>query len=492
MINLNMLNILGISNITIILLVSLALLISCLFSNIMRYVTVVVLTAVLSITGVFSTFYSYKYFTTKGAVYGKYEMGANNITKVLFDGSKTFTYSLLGFAPTSQNNIYECKVTFDSVTLDLSKFNNMSLNNSACNLQKQDTNAMQVTYSYAFLDENYNSLCSDTLSISLYTYTNSMQLTLSTQSGDSGAKYWRKFMQKNGLTISLTTAESKPTEPEKDPEELEKVYTGWQATEFKGLTNFSANSPAYNYIWTDGIYTYYSNTTKQYILDTSTQTWFEMTWGGSLSTKNFIGGFVWTDGDNYYFSYGTEQYVLDVAQHNWTAVEWQGLTKFYGNHIWTDGNNYYYLYDKEQYVLSKGSRTWTKAVLSGDIEKDLSNNIATLSGRNVWTDGLNYYVSYSNSNYYIIDTKTLKTTKITLDDYPKDIDGKNIFSPLNLWTDGINLYYSYKTYHYVMNTSTHCWEQKIWTGVNSFYGEYVWSDGTNIYYSNGSYQYVLV
>ena len=99
-------------------------------------------------------------------------------------------------------------------------------------------------------------------------------------------------------------------------------------------------------IWTDGVNTYYSDDSQQYVLQGDT--WVTKTWNGLTS---FLGSSVWTDGANIYYSNTSTQYVLDKATSTWEKKTWTGLTSFNGNRIWADGT-YYYSYGSKQYQFS--------------------------------------------------------------------------------------------------------------------------------------------
>ena len=58
-----------------------------------------------------------------------------------------------------------------------------------------------------------------------------------------------------------------------------------------------------------------------------------------------------------------------------------------------------------------------------------------------------------------------------------------------VWKDGDDIYYSRyggSNQQYVLNKSTHTWEDKTWYGLQPAYGNCIWTDGENIYYSDGN------
>lgn len=120
------------------------------------------------------------------------------------------------------------------------------------------------------------------------------------------------------------------------------------------------------------------------------------TWNGLTS---FYGSCVWTDDTNIYYSNGSKQYVLDAATSTWSEKTWKGLTRLSGDHIWTDGENYYCSNSSSSYgtvgnyILNVATSTWEEMIWNGDL--------TSFDGYSVWTDGTNYYYSYG-SNQYIL------------------------------------------------------------------------------------------
>ena len=76
-------------------------------------------------------------------------------------------------------------------------------------------------------------------------------------------------------------------------------------------------------------------------------TWEPKTWNG---LTGFYGQYIWTDGTNTYYSNSSKQYVLNGD--TWKSKTWTGLTTFDGRDIWTDGSNYYHSSVLKQYVFS--------------------------------------------------------------------------------------------------------------------------------------------
>ena len=250
----------------------------------------------------------------------------------------------------------------------------------------------------------------------------------------------------------------------------------WEPKSWNGFSNISG----YN-IWTDGENIYYSNDTKQYVLNRETSTWEPKTWNGLTA---FYGEDIWTDGNDIYYSYGANQYVFNRETSTWEPKYWYGLTSFDGHDIWTDGENIYYSYLTEQYVLKLSEnfilywepKTW--------------NGLTSFVNNKIWTDGYDIYyveskgVSTGVKDYYVLNRET-STWEL------KTLNGLDAFYYNSIWTDGENIYYSYDAHHVVFNREASTWEPKTWNGLTRFYGEYIWTDGENIYYSRNTDQYKL-
>lgn len=221
-----------------------------------------------------------------------------------------------------------------------------------------------------------------------------------------------------------------------------------------------------NYVWYKDDAVYYSESTRQYILDKETFVWKNQKWNG---LESFYGSNVWTDGINAYYSVGVSQYVLNGD--TWEPKTWNGYTPENGYYVWTDGANVYYSSGSAQYVLDKETSTWGPKTWNG---------MTSFDGRYVWTDGSNIYYSYStyySTNEHYVLNKETSTWE------PKTWTGNQEVRGSNIWTDGVNIYHSYGGKQHILSGDT--WKTKTWDNniLYNFYGEYVWTDGTNYYCS---------
>ncbi|MBR4418771.1 MAG: InlB B-repeat-containing protein, partial [Clostridia bacterium] len=166
------------------------------------------------------------------------------------------------------------------------------------------------------------------------------------------------------------------------------IYTTWTEMTWNGLTSFFGE-----YVWTDGVSTYYSKGSEQYILDRETNTWSLFEWEGF---SDFYGSYVWTDGENIYYSMNSEQYILDRSLHKWISYTWNngpvysnGNSRLRGDYIWTDGVDTYLLDGSVVYVLEKSNNSWVRLYWP---TSDISYH-----PQYIWTDGVEFYVKGNNS-----------------------------------------------------------------------------------------------
>ena len=109
------------------------------------------------------------------------------------------------------------------------------------------------------------------------------------------------------------------------------------------------------------------------------------------------------------------------------------------------------------------------------------------NGEFVWHDGDTvYYSRYGAYNQQYVLNKSTHTWE------DKTWYGLQPGYGNKIWTDGENVYYSNGNGgNYVLNRATDTWVEKTWNGYRYIDGAYVWTDGDIIYYSNYSNQYVL-
>ena len=188
--------------------------------------------------------------------------------------------------------------------------------------------------------------------------------------------------------------------------------------------------------------------------------------------SDFYGANVWTDGVNTYYSNYSQQYVLNGD--TWEPKVWKGLTNFRSLGIWTDGTNIYYN------SSAMGDGNTGHYILQGDTWSPITWNIDLFYAGNIWTDGTNTYYSGGTSKHYVLNGNTWE---------PITWSGKTFPYGQRIWNSKTKAYYSDGSTHYVLNGNT--WESISWKGLTSFSNHQIWTDGTNTYCSNYGVHYVL-
>ena len=239
------------------------------------------------------------------------------------------------------------------------------------------------------------------------------------------------------------------------------------AITFNGYNKLTGNC-----VWSDGSNIYYSDSNKQYKLNTLTNTWETMTWNGLTS---FRGDHVWSFENNVYYSSGSsQQYKLNTLTNTWESISWGEFYPTYGDNIWTDGTNCYFSSNYSHYKLDTSTNTFVKMTWNG---------CNYFIGKCVWTDGNNIYLS-QNNNQYKLNVLTDTWESVTW-------NGLEQPSGNQIWSDGNNYYYSEGTKQYKLDVLTNTWVSITWNGLASFAGQHVWTDGTNYYYSTSSGDYIF-
>ena len=181
----------------------------------------------------------------------------------------------------------------------------------------------------------------------------------------------------------------------------------WLEKTWNGFTNFLGQ-----YIWSDGENIYYDNSTVHYKLNISTSTWELNSWNGY---SDISGDNVWSDGENIFYNSYTntnKNYILNTENSTWYSrssniVGNSGILEaFYGSNIFAFNGEIYYsgnnLYCLSKTVISKNENSLTAT----DYWINLGNN--ELLGISIWTDGYNCYCSNNNGNYLLLPKSSIK------------------------------------------------------------------------------------
>ncbi len=220
------------------------------------------------------------------------------------------------------------------------------------------------------------------------------------------------------------------------------------------------------YTWSDGVNTYQSAGTDQYVWNKKTHTWTRKTWTG---LSNFVASNIWRNGEDFYHSNNSQNWKLKKDRTGWDLVNFLGLNSpILGKNVWTDGVMTYYSSGDTQLIFDNSNLTWYPMAWNG---------ITGFSGTSLVTFKDKVFVCESYKWYKLDKTSN---TWIQIDWWSKGISmsGNDWF-----WTDGDNLYYSEGSYNQkVLKEDTLEWESITWTGdCGNLTGSSVWTDGENIY-----------
>lgn len=313
-----------------------------------------------------------------------------------------------------------------------------------------------------------------------------------------------------------------------------------RATHSWDSVSYTGTSPDGRYVWNDGVHTYYSNDSAQYIFDASTLSWTQKTWNiGNIDPSH-----IWSDDGHIYYwdTSATDTYELDIPNGEWVSSSvvscrsgiwndhlgntystyttsnpsvlhqkkfdrstgtwidqtWYGLTVEDSKHIWSDGENTYYSYGSKQYSLDVNTSTWTIVSYLSPYRGLSPDHIFEYNGD-----------SYFNA-YYRGTVPTLRETgpisyKLNTSTNTWEAYEWNVYPIVGVW------HHNGKTYGtllkgtgdrpYYLDDLTLEWKPMTWNGLPYAYEPYergIWkdSDGT-VYYSdvhdsNISDQYKLV
>ena len=240
-----------------------------------------------------------------------------------------------------------------------------------------------------------------------------------------------------------------------------------RATKRWNLVSYTGTSPDGRYVWNDGVHTYYSSGSSQYVFNASKLAWTQKTW----NIGEIDGSKVWTDDGNCYYRANSVNYKLDTTTGTWIETSLYVMPKA---NIWHDhlGNTYAVTIDgasqeKIQWRLDRQTNSWVTIQFNG---------LKIQAANHIWNDGVDTYYSYG-TRQYVLDVQTYTWSKVSyLAPY------RGLYAP-NIFEHG-GYYYFIAGYYgaipalrntgpveYRYNVSTNTWEAYEWN-VYPIYG--VW------------------
>lgn len=278
---------------------------------------------------------------------------------------------------------------------------------------------------------------------------------------------------------------------------LDRQTNSWVDVEFHGLEIKAAN-----HIWNDGVDTYYSYGTRQYVLDVQTYTWTKVSYLAPY--RGLYAPHIFEHDGYYYFvagyygaipalrETGPVEYRYNVATNTWEAYEWN-VYPILG--VWEhNGVKYGTLshaigVSERPYYLDDTTMEWKPMTWSGLPHADIPFK------RGIWkdSDGTVYYSDNydgDNEQYKLVYSNVWQSVSWG-SNYPR--------SGGDVWHEGNNVYYSgTSTWQYYLDRSSMTWKDKSWffpadssASLSDVMGNQIWHFKGNTYLSIGSRSYKL-
>ena len=169
-------------------------------------------------------------------------------------------------------------------------------------------------------------------------------------------------------------------------------YTeSWEDMTWNGSDLFDAID-----IWHTASDTYFTNRRDQMWmkLNTATYTWEPQIWHYIGCTDNdFVsGGYYWYSNNHVYYSQGTRQFILNEETSTWSVHNWGDASEFdfYGSGVWKYDAN---IFLSSSYRLNLFTDKWEKI--------EWNNNI-NFDGSYMWTMEGSCFNSYNDIHYQIL------------------------------------------------------------------------------------------
>ena len=144
------------------------------------------------------------YYTATGGIYGQI-VSLYNPNQVQITSNVEYLFKNVVM---SQENgyTYSARITSDSVlelVLEENATYGVYVNGMPCNYVEISNDYVIAKYSYAFYDDDFNKVMSDTLTLKFAFYTNSTSLSVTTDAGADAVKYWNYYFNKNIFKVTI-------------------------------------------------------------------------------------------------------------------------------------------------------------------------------------------------------------------------------------------------------------------------------------------------
>lgn len=187
---------------------------------VLKYLIAFIACALFIGSSLFTASASYEYFTIRGGVWGTLENVLNK-NEVVQD-NLTFHFTNFNLLETLNPDEYTAKFSIKNVDITLND-KVIYINNTPTELVQRGSTYIFANYTYAFYDEDIKEICNDTLSIKFVFNSAEKEnpetgklekidtsvCILTSYGGLQKAKYWNRFLQKNGFKVEINAEEFK-------------------------------------------------------------------------------------------------------------------------------------------------------------------------------------------------------------------------------------------------------------------------------------------
>ena len=185
------------------------------------------------------------YYTAEGGVWG-YITGlieGNKVTTTVESDTASFSLENIVLTKNADGTYSAVIYSNDKIRLETGKSYGVYVNNEPCTQIDYSTNYVRAEYHYAFLDNNLEILCQDTLQFNFAFYTNGSTFTLTTYGGQEAVNYWNTYFSRNNLIVEV-----KPISYVKDDE----LSVNGQIDDYVTLNYYVDEEVVYSYVYTIG------------------------------------------------------------------------------------------------------------------------------------------------------------------------------------------------------------------------------------------------
>ncbi len=144
------------------------------------------------------------YYNAKGGIFGAITgIFETNVVEV-----DEMTFSLKNIELLKEHDdVYSAKVLSNEVmALEEGQKFAVYVNGEPCSTTTNESDYVVAEYTYRFMNQEFNEVCTDTLTLRIALYSNSTYLSVSTSGGADAVKYWNYYFNKNKFEMKIEKA----------------------------------------------------------------------------------------------------------------------------------------------------------------------------------------------------------------------------------------------------------------------------------------------